>query len=244
MGLPIKILMLLPMVAFGQIFSFTQDAKLAVLSDDYGNTPYTPDLTLKVAVTDFKNDLGEVYVGFKGEWANLRSGSLFRYGGEFGHSIELGFGRIVPLVGYGILVRDGFTWQSWEFSAEGVVDIGKGLSILALNTYTKSEWDVWRYSFHLGLQYRIKRKDMADCKTIIDFNCDVLCPTKTIARGTEFVGGALQKFTGTNLTKIGNLFFKDTQLNEIDIRNVKSLGSTVGDNAVFEGFTKRWYDNR
>jgi len=150
------LILLFTTITTAQTFTFTQDAKLAFLSDDYGNEAFTPNLTFKAQVHDFKNDVGEVTVGIKVEWADLSSGNYLRYGVEAGHSIDINPVKITPLVGYGILTREGFTFQSFEFGGETSVKLTDHFSIVGLHTYTqRPEWQIWRYSFHLGLQYKL-----------------------------------------------------------------------------------------
>ena len=139
-----------------QTFTLTQDAKLAFLSDDYGNEAFTPNLTVKAQVHDFKNALGELTIGLKAEWADLSSGNYLRYGVEAGHSVDLEPFKVTPLVGYGILTRDGFTFQSFELGGETSVRLTDHFWIVGLHTYTqRPEWQIWRYSFHLGIQYKL-----------------------------------------------------------------------------------------
>jgi len=155
--LALFILLALPAYTAGQTFTITQDARLALLGDGRGNDPFTPNVTLKAQVHDFNNSVGYLTIGIKAEYAELISGDYWRYGIEAGHAVRLPYKiTLTPLLGYGVIVRQGFTWQSIEGSLEATYSITDNWAVIGLHTYTqRSEWELWRYSFSIGLQYKL-----------------------------------------------------------------------------------------
>ena len=74
-----------------------QDAKLAFFEDDYGNKPFTTDVTIKL-----KLQAENFVVSGKFEYADL-SQDLYRYGAEVGYCFRFDRIGVMPFVGYGRL---------------------------------------------------------------------------------------------------------------------------------------------
>tara|TARA_R110000772_G_C13310328_1_gene440530 strand:- start:53453 stop:54034 length:582 start_codon:yes stop_codon:yes gene_type:complete len=144
----------------------TQDGKLFVMEDEYGNKPVTWDLQFKLVFEGKEQKLGHYQVGAKYEYAKLNSGELHWYGAEAGYnftnlpvpltSIKY---ELTPLLGYGRLVRqnDGAK-DSFQFSIEVGFHLCKELDVIILNTLTDRRdysKQFWRYGLAFGLQFNI-----------------------------------------------------------------------------------------
>jgi hypothetical protein len=141
-----------------QAISLTQDPKLAFVEDDYGNKPYTADLRMKVMLTGNEMKTGYATVNIVYEYADLQERSLNRYGVQAGYTFYTfadGL-EITPLVGYGVLMRGRAAMQSWEFEADVTWWFSDHFGVLWSALYTqRPEWDVWRYSNHVGIKARL-----------------------------------------------------------------------------------------
>jgi len=140
-----------------------QDLGLAVRSDDYGNSPFTIDLTVKLLMNGNHllshkgNFIGYTHIGPIVEIADLAGGNYIRYGAEIGFTftqIYIGKFRteITPLVNYGFLSRTHhvesyngqgaydpiFTVRAWEFGLGYGVPLSPYIKILALGTITQA----------------------------------------------------------------------------------------------------------
>ena len=165
-----KKLFIIALLISGSVYSqgsikvtFTQDAKLALMEDDHGNSPWTWNTTTKVQFQEYQKGIGFPVVGVKFEYADLDSGSYYRYGAEAGYTFQTfpvrdGFDdrpliSLTPLVGYGVGKRS-FTnaFSSLEVSGEITLNVSKKLGIVSMHTYTQRE-GFWRYAHHVGLQY-------------------------------------------------------------------------------------------
>ena len=127
----------------------TQDVKLAVMEDDYGNTPFTLDISAKVGFKGFEGDIGHVKISFKYEYADLYGGIYKRWGVEGGYSftrLPIPFTnmyyRITPMFGYGKTTRHFInpTYTEKELSSyEGTIEFGfrlnNSFNLIALCTY-------------------------------------------------------------------------------------------------------------
>jgi len=90
-----------------------QDAKLAFFEDDYGNKPFTTDVTVKL-----KLQAENFVVSGKFEYADL-SQDLYRYGAEVGYCFRFDRIGVMPFVGYGRLWRaNDYVRSSFEFGNE------------------------------------------------------------------------------------------------------------------------------
>jgi len=133
------------------------DGRLLVLGDDRGNDPGTIDGTFKIHFEEFENRLGFWTVGLKYQNAGLSSGRLQRYGIEAGHAFNVGPLRATPLFGYGVLIRDRSSFQSFEFAADIEYILTDHWSLLMAATLTqRSEYGIWRENVGFGIKYLIK----------------------------------------------------------------------------------------
>jgi len=156
---------------FSQVrITAAQDLKLAVMEDDYGNKPFTPDFFIKAT---FENGNIPKWYGFpvvsgKYEYAHLSSGSFYRYGWEVGYTMPIikakkgvfmakDFINITPTVGNGILKRRLLpAMWSWEFGIDVNVFVFEDWYVNLTGTYTeRPEWEIWRENFYLGIGYRL-----------------------------------------------------------------------------------------
>lgn len=142
----------------------TQDGKLFVMEDNHGNKPVTWDVHTKLVLEAEEREIGHWQVGITTEYADLKGGSLFRFGAEAGYEFtKLPFPftnikySIAPLVGYGMLFRFDERKHSWEFSTEINFVITKNVDFVILNTFTE-RWELTKfgaYNLAFGVQINL-----------------------------------------------------------------------------------------
>ena len=128
-----------------------QDAKLAFFEDNYGNTPFTLDISGKL-----KLQSSNVVVSVKFEYADLTD-DYYRYGAELGYCFyHKGFG-VMPFGGYGKSWRtDDYTRTSWEFGGEVTFKILPNVKLAYQMVWTqRPELGVLRFNHNAGLQFDI-----------------------------------------------------------------------------------------
>jgi len=126
-------------------FMFTQDVKLAVMEDDHGNKPFTPDVRITMLWKGIPTNYGnlEVRTGF--EYADLSVTKYIRYSGGVGYSfnwmpipgIEYKY-TIAPFINYGIIVRGSnqATLGAFEFGFDLKFPIYKGWKVVSTMQWT------------------------------------------------------------------------------------------------------------
>lgn len=147
-----------------------QDVKLALMEDDHGNKPFTPDFFIKAT---FENGnipkwYGYPVVSGKYEYAHLSSGSFYRYGWEVGYTFPILKAKngvfmardllhVTPTVGNGILKRRLLpAMGSWEFGLETNLLLTEMLYLNLTVTYTeRPEWDMYRENVYAGIGIKI-----------------------------------------------------------------------------------------
>lgn len=138
--------------------SITQDLKLAFTRDDYGNSPFTLNVRAKFHLPGNESKIGYTTVNITYEFADLQERSYNRYGVQAGYTFFT-FAKgleFTPLIGYGVLMRGRAAMQSWEFEGELVYWFSDHFGVMLAMYYTeRPEWDVWRYSNHVGIKARL-----------------------------------------------------------------------------------------
>jgi len=138
--------------------SASLDNKLTFFEDDYGNSPFTLDLTTKLSLQGYQKELGYLQVDAKYEFADLSSGELHRYGASLGYvftffdSNTLG---LMPFAGYGILKRQyAYSISSWEFGGTLSIKIVPCLKVISSIVWTERGFG-YRMNMNTGLQFDI-----------------------------------------------------------------------------------------
>ena len=128
-----------------------QDAKLAFFEDDYGNKPFTTDVTIKL-----KLQAENFVVSGKFEYADL-SQDLYRYGAEVGYCFRFDRIGVMPFVGYGRLWRaNDYVRSSFEFGNEITFRILPRIKIAYQTVWTqRPELKTIRFNHNAGLQFDI-----------------------------------------------------------------------------------------
>lgn len=141
--------------------SIYQDAKLAVTTDDHGNTPFTPDLKFKLKLEGYPTKTGNTIAILVFEYADLYGGEFYRYGSEIGYRFNTIAENITvtPTIGYGMIGRSyqGFL-PSWEFSTEATYKITNNLTFNTLATYMQRSDlpnNKLGFNFYIGFGYEI-----------------------------------------------------------------------------------------
>jgi len=162
-AIPLMLLALIGNTQENVSLAIYQDLGLAVRSDDYGNNPFTIDVTMKFLMNgnhllSYKgNFIGYTHMGAIVEIADLAGGNYTRYGAELGFTfthIYIGNLRteITPLVNYGFLERTHhvesyngqgaynptFTVRAWEFGLQYGIPLSPHIKLLALGTITQA----------------------------------------------------------------------------------------------------------
>src|SRR5690606_38668301 len=111
-------------------FQVTEDAKLALMKDGHGNSPFMPDLQFKVVLQGNDSDTGYLVVSPKFEYAQLAGGDYTRFGFEVGYSFHTGILKadITPSIGYGYAYRWNERYTNLEYSIEGKLPLVKNVS--------------------------------------------------------------------------------------------------------------------
>jgi hypothetical protein len=147
--------------------SVHQDGKLAVMKDNYGNTPFTLDATFKVIYESPQKYIGDIPItittSIKYEQANI-IGTYRRYAGEVGINFnEINIFpfeiEINPTFNYGYITRYDISGGSFEFGGEIIIPITENFKVSVLNTYTQRTdiyklWRIKQMRYNLGFGFR------------------------------------------------------------------------------------------
>lgn len=147
-----------------------QDPKLAFFEDDYGNTPFTLDATIKVLLQAEERKLGFWVMAVKFRYSDLNevyhatysTGYLSRVGLEVQYKFKVIETKLLisPIIGYGWMRRSNFgVGTSWELGSELSYKIGKTpFSLLAEGVYMERP-DLpnldFRFNGSIGIMYNI-----------------------------------------------------------------------------------------
>ena len=144
-----------------------QDAKLALIEDQHGNKPFTPDFTAKLKMQGFEGKYGSTVIAIKYRYTDLvdmgykdyPTGYLWRYGVEAQYNFHMGTDRwgAAPFVGFGIMKRASTRAQnSWEFGGELTYKITNWFSVGAEGVMMERP-ELGKYVFNgsLGIQFNI-----------------------------------------------------------------------------------------
>lgn len=138
-------------------FQITQDAKLALMKDDHGNDPFTPDLQFKIVLQGNDTKTGYLIVAPKFEYAQLYGGDYSRFGFEVGYAFHTYILKIdiAPSAGWGYAYRWNERYDNFEFSLETKIPITKNLSFIHLiNTNQRKELENQKWGFNQGIGLR------------------------------------------------------------------------------------------
>jgi len=136
----------------------TQDLKLALVDDDYGNEPFTLDAILKV-----EYHAGELdFMTFYGQWerAALAGGTYDRVAFGTGGGFRLGNFIVTPSINFGQIRR--FDEWSWSTELQGEITylVSGNLGLNALYWYTnRTDIGLWRSNFGIGVKYHFRTTD-------------------------------------------------------------------------------------
>jgi hypothetical protein len=151
-----------------------QDPKLAFFEDDYGNTPFTLDISGKFKFQAEERQLGFWSLNGKYRYAELyydettndATGYLTRYGIELQYYFNLNTNQFhfVPTIGYGWMRRSNTMWmRSWEFGGEISYRIGNSPFKLLLEGIYMERPDLpnlgFRFNGSVGLQFDLMFTD-------------------------------------------------------------------------------------
>lgn len=163
-------------------FSIYQDVKLAIMEDDHGNTPFTPDVRLDFTFNG--GDADSKVWGFLGgtvQYADLHGGSFFRWGLQGGMGIKSGIqidrlkidwdSKIEPYIGLAKIDRGvgntlgnisfemGVNWalvlsDSFDIVAKTNIMQRGDLEFFGDDSASFRPWD-WQPQFSVGLRYKL-----------------------------------------------------------------------------------------
>lgn len=139
----------------------TQDVKLALVEDDYGNKPFTLDAIGKFSWhIENSNNRNELVFYGQHERAELAGGLYIRNGIGVGYGFHLGIFRLTPSVNWGNITRHDEKFQSVELEVEADYYVGKHFAITFLYNYTeRADIDIWRSNAGVGVRYYLFRTD-------------------------------------------------------------------------------------
>jgi len=148
-----------------------QDVKLAVMTDDAGNDPFTTDLVFTAKMYNGGNRTynwsHEIFVYPFFEYADLNGGTYLRYAMGVGYTFRLPLDLAVSTsFDFGLINRP--TNNVTTFSGNVMVEVSYNLTtrlkISVLNTLTqRNDLDImwggnhWTHSFYAGVTYLIQK---------------------------------------------------------------------------------------
>lgn len=149
--------------------SIYQDAKLAVMEDDAGNSPFTADIVTMIRLYNGGNRSAnwskQIFFYPYFEFADLSDGRYIRYSMGLGYRFKLPLKiNVSPSFDYGVINR----WNASSFSYNLGVDIGikltKKLSLSTFMSITertdlKGKYGTTKptYNFYVGLTYQLSK---------------------------------------------------------------------------------------
>lgn len=147
----------------------TQDVKLALVTDDYGNDPFTLDAVAKFSYY-LGNDLNynDVVIYIQHERAELAGGLYLRTAAGAGYSFNLKYVKLITSLNWGRIYRFDEAYDSMEAQVEVEYPFTRNLSALMLYNYTnRSDIGLWRSNLGLGIKYvfRISSKNTQGDRT-------------------------------------------------------------------------------
>jgi len=134
----------------------SQDIKLALAEDDYGNTPFTLDMIVEVGyeVSPIGRDYIKVYA--QHERAELSGGLYTRNAVGLAYGFKILNTHLEPSVNVGNIHRFGYKFQSIELKVSWYYNITRNISTGFVYNYThRKDVDVWRSNAGFGIKYHI-----------------------------------------------------------------------------------------
>lgn len=175
MAIPLMLFLLSADAQSSVSLKFTQDVKLAITDDDYGNEAFTPDVRFEFNMNGNENKSGDwLYIGWNVEYADLRGGSFLRYGFHGGYTSKRYIFnlpiKVSPNVGAGIIHRKGDNrgWMSLELGLDLAIRLTENLDLVSktnlmqrgdLIIYNSKEasyrpWH-WKPNWSIGIEFHL-----------------------------------------------------------------------------------------
>ena len=136
-----------------------QDPKLAVLSDDYGNKPYTLDIKADVRLQGYQKKSYYYEMRVQYEYADLYGGKFSQWqimGGWVLNKLIVDNFEIGVYPTIGLLHRFDSSWLSYGGTSEIAYNIGKFKIGWMQQLINRPDVDKWGFSTYLGVAFNVK----------------------------------------------------------------------------------------
>ena len=138
----------------------SQDMKLALASDDYGNDPFTLDVTGKIGYHIHSEGYDYMQLYGQHERAELAGGLYTRSAFGVGYGFRVWKLEFVPSLNVGFINRKGESYDSMELQGELHFIVSKHFNVFVLGTYTdRTDIGIWRANSSIGIKYHLFRTD-------------------------------------------------------------------------------------